>query len=321
MLNQAIGTFGEISQPEMPSRELIQSIMLQVTTTQEIRRSHTSPTQVNTPIPVDTPTNPFSPTHMEPSSLQIGTEFHAQTMAEDVPPTFYPGATSSQPRLPSHYLPRDKGKGKETSPHTLPRQPIFPDQPGGDDDDEPGDDDDNGNPPPGPPGPLPPPPPPGPFGPGIAAPAPIVPIPNGKERGNKPEPFTDVKKFKMFHLAYIIYFMQNNNVYPTDQDKILFILSLMNDGVRGEWMKHWMAQLLAGRQCMPSYDEFNEQLEKRFLDPNLDQLEYQSITKMTWEQSKKTLPKFFTRFEIAAGHAGYLRIDKELIYFLEQKIP
>ena len=57
---------------------------------------------------------------------------------------------------------------------------------------------------------------------------------------------------------------------------------------------------------MPSYDEFNEQLEKRFLDPNLDQLEYQSITKMTWEQSKETLPGFFAQFEIAAGHAGYI---------------
>ena len=82
-----------------------------------------------------------------------------------------------------------------------------------------------------------------------------------------------------------------------------------------------MAQLIVGWQRMPSYDEFNEQLEKWFLDPNLDQLEYQSITKMTWEQSKETMPEFFTRFEIAAGHAGYLRIDKELIHFLEQKIP
>ena len=158
--------------------------------TQELWRSHTSPTRVNTPItantpiPVDTPTNPFSPTHMEPSSLQIGTEFHAQTMAEDAPPTFYPGAESS--RIPSHYLPRDKGKGQETSPRTPPRQPISPDQPGGDDPDGSGDDDSNppNTPnPPGPPGGPPPgpPPPPRPFGPGIAAPAPIPHVPNGRE--------------------------------------------------------------------------------------------------------------------------------------------
>ena len=114
---------------------------------------------------------------MEPSSLQIGTEFHAQTMAEDVLPTFYPGAESS--RIPSHYLPKDKGKGKEISPHTPSRQPIFPEQPGGDDPDNDGDDDDNNNPPGGPP--PGPPPPPRPLGPGIAAPAPIAPPPNGKE--------------------------------------------------------------------------------------------------------------------------------------------
>jgi hypothetical protein len=41
---------------------------------------------------------------------------------------------------------------------------------------------------------------------------------------------------------------------------------------------------------------------------------------MTWESSKETLPKFFTHFEIAAGYAGYLGNNKELIHFLEQKI-
>ena len=50
----------------------------------------------------------------------------------------------------------------------------------------------------------------------------------------------------MFRLTYIIYLMQNNSVYPTDQDKILFILSLMNNGVPGEGMKDWMAQLITG---------------------------------------------------------------------------
>ena len=291
--------------------------MSQVTTTQETRRSHTSPTRVQTsPIPVDTPTNPFSPTHMEPSSLQIRTEFPAQTMAEDVPPTFYPRAESS--RLPSHYLPRNKGKGKDTSPHTPSRQPTFPEQPGGDDGDS--GDDNNGNPPSGPPGP-PPPPPPGPLGPGIAAPVPIPHVPNGKERGVKPEPFTKIEQFEMFHLDLVMYLMQNEIIYPAEQDKILFTLSLMTDGVPGQWKKHWMTQILEKRRTMPTFFDFCRELEARFVDPNLEQLEYQSITKMTWEQSKETLPEFFTRFEIAAGQAGYLGNDKELIHFLENKIP
>ena len=72
---------------------------------------------------------------------------------------------------------------------------------------------------------------------------------------------------------------------------------------------------------MPSYKNINNELETQFLNPNLEQLEYQRITKMTWEHSKETLPEFFTRFKIAARHTGYLGIDKELIYFLKQKIP
>jgi hypothetical protein len=74
-----------------------------------------------------------------------------------------------------------------------------------------------------------------------------VPVLSGKERGIKPEPVTKIKQFEMFCLNYVIYLMQNETVYPTDQDKILFILSLMKDGVPGKWMKHWMAQLLAGQ--------------------------------------------------------------------------
>jgi hypothetical protein len=113
--------------------------------------------------------------------------------------------------------------------------------------------------------------------------------------------------------------MQNETVYPTDQDKILFILSLMKDGLPGEWMEHWMAQLLTGQWTVPSYQEFNHELEAWFIDPNLEQLEYQSITKMIWEQSKETLPEFFTQFEIAAGYAEYLGNDKELIISSNKK--
>ena len=65
--------------------------MSQVTTAQEIRRSHTSPTRVQTsPTPADISIHPFSPT-----SLRIATELHAQEMAENVPPTRYSGAESS----------------------------------------------------------------------------------------------------------------------------------------------------------------------------------------------------------------------------------
>jgi hypothetical protein len=68
--------------------------------------------------------------------------------------------------------------------------------------------------------------------------------------------------------------MQNETVYPTDVDKILFILSLMNEGVPGEWKKHWMTRLISKKRTMPTFDDFNLKLETRFIDPNLEQLEY-----------------------------------------------
>jgi hypothetical protein len=95
----------------------------------------------------------------------------------------------------------------------------------------------------------------------------------------------------------------------------------MTDGVPGKWMKHWMAQYVTKQQAFPSFDNFNIELETSFLNSNLKQLEYQSIRKITWEPSKETLPEFFTRFEISAGHAEYLRNDQELIHFLKRKFP
>ena len=67
--------------------------------------------------------------------------------------------------------------------------------------------------------------------------------------------------------------MQNENIYPTNQDKILFILSLMTDGVPGKWMKHWMTQIITKWWTMPSYKNINNELETQFLNPNLEQLE------------------------------------------------
>ena len=45
-----------------------------------------------------------------------------------------------------------------------------------------------------------------------------------------------------FQLTYVIYLMQNETIYLTKRDKILFILSLMTNRVPGKWMKHWMTQ-------------------------------------------------------------------------------
>ena len=67
--------------------------------------------------------------------------------------------------------------------------------------------------------------------------------------------------------------------------------------------------------------EMKPQLATQFIDPNLEQLEYQKIQKMTWDPSKETLQKFFTWFKIFAGHANYIGSDQELIHFIEEKIP
>ena len=233
--------------------------MSQVTTTQEIRRSHTTPTRVNTPIPVDTPSNPFSPTR-EQSSIAVGTQFHAQTMTQDVPPTFYPQAESSQMPQPSFgSILRDKGKEKASTPlYTPTPSPARPnpDLPGG------------------PPSSPPSSPSPGPHGPRpalspLVTPAPVN-VPNGREKGIKPQPFTDKTDFQTWRISVILYLLQNDSTYPTHQDKIMFTLTLMTEGVPGQWMKLWIQKRLSGTLPYPSFDDFFEELRTQFQDPNLE---------------------------------------------------
>ena len=100
--------------------------------------------------------------------------------------TFYPQAESSQTL--SLFTQQDKRKERAlTPPHTLHSSPTP--SPAGPHLDPPGGNGDGL-------GGLPPPLPPRPICLGIAAPALITPIPNGKERGIEPEPFTDIKKFQ-----------------------------------------------------------------------------------------------------------------------------
>jgi hypothetical protein len=218
--------------------------MSQVSSIQEIRRSNTSPTWVPTPTPVDSPSNIFSPAREESSSIRVGTQWQAQTMTQDVPPTFLPHAESTWD--PSWFGARDKGKRKEPTSPT----PIPPHVPSGST---------TPHRPTGPPGGSPPSPSPspGPAPPPIVLPTPaLVNSPNRREKGNKPQPFTNKSDFQTFRLAVLLYLLQNKNIYPTNKDKILFVLTLMTEGVPGQWMRLWMEKRLNRTHGYPTFDDF-----------------------------------------------------------------
>jgi hypothetical protein len=91
--------------------------------------------------------------------------------------------------------------------------------------------------------------------------------PNGKERGVKPDKFEDPKKYLSFQLALTLFLAQNNAIYPTEGDKILFTLTLMTDGLPGQWVRNWIMMQRSTR--LPGYGMwivFQEELDKQFIN-------------------------------------------------------
>jgi hypothetical protein len=119
-----------------------------------------------------------------------------------------------------------------------------------------------------------------------------------------------------------LYLDQNPTIYVTDQDQIIFTLSLMTDGSPGEWMKNWMLQRRrAGIAGYGTWTDFRQALDDHFIDRNIQRNAYNDLTSLRWEWNQESLHDFFQQFEILAGHAGYMRNNQELIRFLEKKMP
>jgi hypothetical protein len=150
----------------------------------------------------------------------------------------------------------------------------------------------------------------------------VVPAGNGKERGVKPDKFTDPKKYLMFQINMQLYFDQNPTIYITDQDKVTFALSLMTDGLPGEWMKNWMlTRSRAGIFDYGTWNNFRREFSEHFVDRNLERKAYNELANLRWEWNKESLHDFFQQFEILAGQADYMGNSQELIKFLEKKMP
>src|SRR6202051_1972510 len=182
--------------------------------------------------------------------------------------------------------------------------------------------------PPSPPNPPDPPGPPGPPGPPPRPPRRIInitpnPPPTGaanKERGNRPDAFTKKSQLENFQLQLVLFFSQNNHLYPNDADKILFALSLCTEGAPTQFAKLALLQASKNRGRWGTFNSFMTKLEQTFGDPNEDRNEFVQLEKLKMKDNESA-DEYFQRFEMVANRANALaNNDRQIIHLIEKQI-
>jgi hypothetical protein len=123
---------------------------------------------------------------------------------------------------------------------------------------------------------------------------------------NKPTPFTgDRTKIRQFLQDCLGYLDMNQSIYNTDQLKIGFILSYMNDGEAANWKEYYLNTLEDPNTGMPNFPTlvtFLADIRKAFRAA--DRVRDAVNRLETLRQGKKTAEELNTEFLQIVGQAG-----------------
>ncbi|KIM74088.1 hypothetical protein PILCRDRAFT_14732 [Piloderma croceum F 1598] len=157
--------------------------------------------------------------------------------------------------------------------------------------------------------------------------APAVPA-TPKERGCRPDPFSEPRNYELFRRQIGIFFLANPEIYDTNMRKIFFALTLLNEGPPGQWAQNYIERVEA--QADPAgnipdaawgtFNTFMNNLRDSFADPNKGRSASNTLETLAYDNNRQA-DEFFQEFKTLAGRAGYINNNAYLIDLLERKIP
>ncbi|KIM81540.1 hypothetical protein PILCRDRAFT_8599, partial [Piloderma croceum F 1598] len=134
----------------------------------------------------------------------------------------------------------------------------------------------------------------------------VVPAPTPKEKGRRPDPFTQKSGYEKFRQQLSLFFQMNEEAQ--------------------NFIEKVKAQATAGVipvAAWGTWEEFATTLKTSFADPNKGKNSYNALEELTYS-SGRSADEFLQEFETLAGRAGYMGAtpnDAHLIVLLEQKVP
>ena len=161
------------------------------------------------------------------------------------------------------------------------------------------------------------------FAPAAAAMAAVVQEP--KEKGRRPDPFTDKSQYPKFRRQISTFFASNTEIYDNDVKKVLFVLSFMTDGAPGQWAEQKVeaAERTAVAGVIPdaswgTWDQLRTALDASFGDPNKSKNAQNELETLTY---RSPADEFFQLFDTLVGRTNYANNDEYRIDFIERKLP
>lgn len=138
----------------------------------------------------------------------------------------------------------------------------------------------------------------------VAPAAPPAAARSTKDLAVKPEAF-DGKRYKDFIRTVDVYIRANRANFTDDETKILFILSLMREGLAGAWAQNYVdaARVRGVLTITQTWGAFTADLEKAFGDPNESQ--HAQTALMALRQGTRTAEDFFQEFDVLRRRAGF----------------
>ncbi|TDL13462.1 hypothetical protein BD410DRAFT_707555, partial [Rickenella mellea] len=127
--------------------------------------------------------------------------------------------------------------------------------------------------------------------------------------------------FEKFWRQVRLYLHANKEVIKDDEEKILFILSCMNEGLASQWAQNVFDVAMAQKpSSFGTFEAFEKDLKSSFEDPN-KQRNAQIALSNTRQGLQETAEAFFQRFELNRWTAGYTTgYDQYLMELLERNL-
>ena len=144
--------------------------------------------------------------------------------------------------------------------------------------------------------------------PGAAAAAPVQPPAQRRNVTAEPEPFGgDRNKGRQFYQQCWVYMRARPTDFPTDEDRMLFILSWMKTGPAAVWAGTITQKLMEGRTPFASFSDFIAEFKSRFT--LTDEAGNAANRLETLEQGARAVDDYATEFLALSDLSGYGEVE------------
>jgi len=138
--------------------------------------------------------------------------------------------------------------------------------------------------------------------------APVItsPEPTKEFNINKPTPFNgDRKKVIQFIQDCKVYLAINRHIYTTDEAKVAFVISYMNEGEAQLWKTIYIANMMddEGNLKFPTFKTLMTDIHDGFMPTSQTQDAIHQLALL--KQGKKTAEEIITEFRLLVGQAGF----------------